>query len=272
MGFAPNVEQVSGLAWMTGYPDMPLVPRGVCDPIGGMHASFALLLALEQRRRSGRGQRVEAPLVEPALNLAAESVIEWSAYGACSSAAATAGPRPRPRASTAAGRPPASATASGSPWRWPTTATGAGCGARSGIRRRCAPPRSTPKKVGARRTTPSTPRSRTGAQGAAPPRPRRRCCARGVPASQLVNAHFLMPNPQLEDRAFFQTLAHPVSGTLRYPGLPMRFSAWGPQLHRSASPTLGQHNDEILRELGLSSGEIQALRDAKAIGERPAFA
>ena len=43
--------------------------------------------------------------------------------------------------------------------------------------------------------------------------------------------------------------------------------------NRSAPPTLGQHNEEILREeLGLSREEIQALRDAKAIGERPAFA
>ena len=29
VGFAMNIEQVSGLAWMTGYPDMPLVVRGV---------------------------------------------------------------------------------------------------------------------------------------------------------------------------------------------------------------------------------------------------
>ena len=55
--------------------------------------------------------------------------------------------------------------------------------------------------------------------------------------------------------------------------LPMRFSAWGRALHRAASPTLGQHNAQILREeLGLSDAEIQALRDAKVIGERPAFA
>jgi crotonobetainyl-CoA:carnitine CoA-transferase CaiB-like acyl-CoA transferase len=36
------------------------------------------------------------------------------------------------------------------------------------------------------------------------------------------------------------------------------------------APTLGEHNDEILADLGLSAAEIQALRDADIIGEVPA--
>ena len=43
VGFAMNIEQVSGLAWLTGYDDLPLVVRGACDPMGGMHAVFALV-------------------------------------------------------------------------------------------------------------------------------------------------------------------------------------------------------------------------------------
>ena len=59
-GFAMTIEQVSGLAWMTGYADLPLVVRGACDPSGGMQTAFALLLALEERaphrpRAAGRG-------------------------------------------------------------------------------------------------------------------------------------------------------------------------------------------------------------------------
>jgi crotonobetainyl-CoA:carnitine CoA-transferase CaiB-like acyl-CoA transferase len=75
VGFAMNIEQVSGLAWLTGYDDLPLVVRGACDPMGGMHAVFALGLALETRRKTGRGQLVEVPLVEPAINIAAEQLI-----------------------------------------------------------------------------------------------------------------------------------------------------------------------------------------------------
>jgi crotonobetainyl-CoA:carnitine CoA-transferase CaiB-like acyl-CoA transferase len=94
----------------------------------------------------------------------------------------------------------------------------------------------------------------------------------GVPAHPLVNAHYVMPNPQLEQRRFFQVIRHPVTGEARYPGLPMAFSGLPRDLHRRPPPTLGQHNDEILGgELGLSAEELQDLRERKIIGERPAF-
>ena len=81
-GFAMTIEQASGLAWMTGHAGgPPMVPRGVCDPVGGMHAAFAMMLALEHRERTGEAQLIEVALIEPALNIAAEQVIEWSANG-----------------------------------------------------------------------------------------------------------------------------------------------------------------------------------------------
>lgn len=92
----------------------------------------------------------------------------------------------------------------------------------------------------------------------------------GVPAAPLTNAHFIVPNPQLEHRRFFQTLEHPVTGPTRYPGLPMPFSALGRELQRRPPPTLGQHNEDILAgELGLTSDEIADLRERRIIGDRP---
>jgi len=35
---------------------------------------------------------------------------------------------------------------------------------------------------------------------------------------------------------------------------------------RTAPPLLGQHSDDILREFGFSDGEIEALRNTKAVG------
>jgi crotonobetainyl-CoA:carnitine CoA-transferase CaiB-like acyl-CoA transferase len=96
--------------------------------------------------------------------------------------------------------------------------------------------------------------------------------AAGVPAHAAVNAHRVMPNPQLEHRSFFQTMVHPVTGPTRYPGFPMRFSRLGPNLHRNPPPTLGQHNQEILQgELGLSDSELESLREQKIVGDRPSF-
>ncbi|MGV0044947.1 CoA transferase [Mycobacterium colombiense] len=81
-GYAQTMEQVSGMAWVTGRPDgVPEQPNGPCDPIAGMHSVSALLLALERRRRTGKGMLLEVPMVASALNIAAEQVIEHSAYG-----------------------------------------------------------------------------------------------------------------------------------------------------------------------------------------------
>jgi crotonobetainyl-CoA:carnitine CoA-transferase CaiB-like acyl-CoA transferase len=80
-GFAQTMEQLSGLAWVTGHrDDQPRIPRGPCDPVAGMHAAFALLVALERRKRTGRGHLVESTMVESALNMAAEQVVEWTAH------------------------------------------------------------------------------------------------------------------------------------------------------------------------------------------------
>ena len=49
------MEQMSGLAWLTGHADdQPRIQRGPCDPLAGMHASFAFLVALAEREASGR--------------------------------------------------------------------------------------------------------------------------------------------------------------------------------------------------------------------------
>ena len=81
-GFAQTMEQMTGLAWVTGYPDdQPLIQRGPSDPNAGMHAAFALLVALAEREVTGEGQHVEVTMIEAALNAAAEQAVEWGAYG-----------------------------------------------------------------------------------------------------------------------------------------------------------------------------------------------
>ncbi len=266
-GFAMTIEQVSGLAWITGYRDMPLVLRGACDPIGGMHAVFALFMALEHRRRTGEGQLVEVPLVECALNVAAEQVIEHSAYGALLSRDENRGPHAAPQGIYRAaeeGVYVALAVATDAQWRVLVGLLGEPAWA-------AAPDLAT---VGGRRARHDEIDERLETWLATQPAARAvdRLLAAGVPAALTMNAHFVMPNPQLEHREFFQSMRHPLTGDTRYPGFPMRFSAFGARLHRRPPPTLGQHNDEILgEELGLSTEERAALRDKKVIGERPSF-
>jgi crotonobetainyl-CoA:carnitine CoA-transferase CaiB-like acyl-CoA transferase len=64
-------------------------------------------------------------------------------------------------------------------------------------------------------------------------------------------------------------LDHPVTGPVSYLGLPVRYSHDPVASWPSASPVFGEHNTEILTELGYSAEQIQALLDAKAIGDSP---
>ncbi|MGB8389136.1 CoA transferase, partial [Mycobacterium sp.] len=82
VGFAQTMEQATGMAWMTGHADgPPMIPRGVCDPIAGLHAAFAAVAALAIRDRDGTGMHVESTMVESALNVAAEMLVEYSRNG-----------------------------------------------------------------------------------------------------------------------------------------------------------------------------------------------
>jgi crotonobetainyl-CoA:carnitine CoA-transferase CaiB-like acyl-CoA transferase len=91
-------------------------------------------------------------------------------------------------------------------------------------------------------------------------------------ASASINNHTLMPNPQLIDRHFFQTLKHPITGENRYPTFPAAFTHFERDLHRAAPPTLGQHNREVLQgELGIDDREFERLEAEGIIGTRPSF-
>lgn len=266
-GFAMTLEQLSGLAQLTGYPDLPLVVRGACDPIGGMHAVFALLMALEDRRRSGEGQLVEVPLVETALNVAAEQVIEHSAYGALLKRDTNRGPHAAPQGVYACredGELLALAVATDAQWRSLVSLIGDPPWARA------------PELASSdgRRRQHDAIDSALAAWLSEHPLDAvvERLIAAGIPAAALVNAHRVLPNPQLEHRGFFQVLEHPVTGPTRYPGLPMHFSGLDRALHRRPPPTLGEHNREILgRELGLSEEELEGLAERQIIGTRPTF-
>jgi crotonobetainyl-CoA:carnitine CoA-transferase CaiB-like acyl-CoA transferase len=97
--------------------------------------------------------------------------------------------------------------------------------------------------------------------------------AQGIPAEQVITGDRMydtgLIGAQLDARGYYEELVHPVTGSLRYPGWPFRISPGPARHHRSAPPTLGQHNDEILRGLGLSADELVALRAERVIGERP---
>ena len=66
------------------------------------------------------------------------------------------------------------------------------------------------------------------------------------------------------ERGAFEEIDHPVAGELTYPGRPFIMGAT-PWAIRRPAPTLGQHTDEILSEIGATAEEIEDLRARGAV-------
>jgi len=80
--------------------------------------------------------------------------------------------------------------------------------------------------------------------------------ALNTPADVIDDAHY-------RERGFMVDVEHPAAGAIRQPGAPFRM-ADGWKLRRPA-PTLGQHTDEVLRELGVGDDELATLRSSGTI-------
>jgi len=70
----------------------------------------------------------------------------------------------------------------------------------------------------------------------------------GVPCGPIQSIDQVFAHPQVKHRKIWQTVPHPVAGTSPTTASPMRFSATPVQYRRHA-PMLGEHTQEILKEL-----------------------
>jgi crotonobetainyl-CoA:carnitine CoA-transferase CaiB-like acyl-CoA transferase len=82
-GFGTLAEAMSGFAALNGEPDGPplLPPLALADGVAGLATAFAVLAALRERDRSGRGQVVDVSLLEPLLTLLGAQIAEYDLLG-----------------------------------------------------------------------------------------------------------------------------------------------------------------------------------------------
>lgn len=265
VGYAQTVEQYSGMCWRTGYPDKPpLNPGGPADPMAGSNATFALVAALRQRKRTGRGMLVEAPLVEAALTMTAEQVVEWTAN---QTLLEREGNKTKPHAPQGvyAGSGTeqwlAVSVISDEQWQALTDYTG--------IDRWHDPQLRTTAGRWAQRERLDAELGgwmQTRHAGATADD----LVALGIPAAHVVDPRRVHEQTQIAARGYFEDVDHPQHGRIPLPVLPFRYASvdrWSVL----PPPTLGQHNLEVLeKELGLSPQRIEQLADRGVIGCRPA--
>ena len=269
--FAYIIEDATGLSWLTGFPDRtPFEPYSVGDPNAGIHALNALLLALEHHRRTGQAVLVESAMADAALNIAAEQVIEFSAYGALLQRDGNRGPAAAPQNIYRCadidefGRPDswvAVAVATDAHWTALRDALGA------------------PEWTAAEALT--THAGRVAQHDLIDERLADWCATRsaddivetlwpaGVPVAKVMQPHRQTELPQLQHRRFFEYVGHPVNPPAPHSTLPIALSRGPAEFHRAAAPMLGEHNHELLAQLGLTPEDIAVLEDLGVIGTEP---
>jgi crotonobetainyl-CoA:carnitine CoA-transferase CaiB-like acyl-CoA transferase len=262
-GFAQTMESLTGMAWVTGFADgPPVLVRGACDPLAGMHTVVATLLALIERDQSGGGRLVETAMVEAALNTAAEQVVEYTSSGAVLGRQGNRGPGAAPQGVyPCAGEDRWLAIAVATDEQWASLSSVLG-------EPGWATDRELDHAAGRRRQHDLVDRQLAAwATDRDPDEAAASLVASGVPAAVVVPPRDVASNPQLRHRSLFETEHHELTGEHELPMLPFRFSRVDHWL-RSPSPTLGQHNGEVLAELGLDAAAVDELRRSGIVGER----
>jgi crotonobetainyl-CoA:carnitine CoA-transferase CaiB-like acyl-CoA transferase len=265
VAFAQTMEQMSGQAWITGFPDdIPLIPRGPADPTAGLHGAFAIVSALTQRDQTGRGVFIEAPMIEAVLNVTAEPVLEFAATGQVMTRMGNRSTYAAPQGLYAcAGTEQWLAISVASDEHW------------QGLRRALGEPRWSDDPALAShggRVAQHDLLDKQLTEWAATldvDDAAERLVEQGVPAAVGRDPRALSRHPQFVARQFFEEVDHASLGRYPAPGFPFRFASVDHWLH-TAAPLFGEHNHDVLtRILGLSDDEVAELEADEVIGNRP---
>lgn len=87
----------------------------------------------------------------------------------------------------------------------------------------------------------------------------------GVPAAPILAMDEVVTHPQALARDMFVKVSHPELGETVTLGLPVKLSRTPGKVEGTASPTLGQHAAEVLREAGWSDADIRAAFESGAL-------
>jgi crotonobetainyl-CoA:carnitine CoA-transferase CaiB-like acyl-CoA transferase len=83
-----------------------------------------------------------------------------------------------------------------------------------------------------------------------------------IPVAPVLNLDEVIELEHLKERGTVRSAKDPLLGEFKVPGMPAQFSSWKPQESLVAA-RLGEHNAQVLQELGLSEAEIADLHEAK---------
>ena len=257
-GFDQIAQGFSGLMSVTGTAASGPTRVGIaiCDLLGGIYAAQGILLALEARHRTGRGQRVETSLLEAIV-----STLSWSA-GIYFDTGKTPGPagNHHPLSSPhgvfmAADRPFNIAVGNEAMWRTFVKAIGRAELAEDDRF----------NKLGRRIKHRDLLTAEINAALKAHPAQHWMDLFNeaGIPSGPILTIEEMFLHPQAAARELLVKLAHPALGEFKTTGLGVKLSDTPGRIARP--PLVGEHTDEVLSAHGFTPAEIAHLRAVKAI-------
>jgi len=256
-GYDMMAQGMGGLISITGEPDrLPSkVPVAINDIMTGMYTAVAMLSALRHRDRTGEGQQIDVGLLDVQVSWLANVASNYLIGGKIPRRLGTAHPNTVPYQvfPTEDGFIIIAANNDGQFERFCRAADAehlrddprfASNALRSENREALIP------------MVESIARTRTTAAWM------EILESGGVPCAPVNTVDQVFADPQVQARGMQISMEHPLAGdAVSLVGSPVKLSGT-PVSYRRAPPTLGQHTDEVLRELlDMSDGEFDALRE-----------
>jgi formyl-CoA transferase len=254
-GFGVVAEAMGGLRHLTAEPGRVPVRVGVSigDTLASLHGVIGILLALQHRHASGRGQVIDVALYEAVFNCMESLLPEYSAFGVVRGPAGSAMPGIVPtnayqcsdggyaliagngdsifrRLMGAIGRADLAAD--------PALADNTG---------RVARVTELDEAIGQWATSRTVDEVLAALDAAA------------VPAGRIYTVADIAADPHYRARGMLQQVQLDDGSTLEVSGIVPKLSAT-PGGHRRNAPRLGQDTDDVLRELGLTPEQIDGLK------------
>ncbi|MGW0810877.1 CaiB/BaiF CoA transferase family protein [Nonomuraea sp. NPDC002799] len=261
LGYGITISALVGLHHFTGLPGRAPVGTGTNYPDhvpNPCHAAFAVLAALRHRRRTGQGQYIDIAQTEPTIAVLGPLLMDWTVNGRDIGPQGNDHPRRAPHGVyRCAGQDRWIAISVLRDEQWEPLVR---------VLALDVPPewRHEAERHRARDRLNELIGAAVAARDAdALARELREA---GVPAGVVQNSADLVDHdPQLAAREHWLRLDHPEMGTTLYNAPPFRLTG-DPVRLRHPAPLLGQHTDEVCREvLGLDDAQIAACREAGAL-------
>ncbi len=258
-GFDQVAQGMGGMMWVTGLPGQGPVRAGipVADLSAGLFAALGILIALQERSRSGKGQWVQSSLLSSMITMMDFQAARWLVEGEVPGQAGNDHPTSMPTSVYPTADGYVNIAASGNP------IFARMCGA-FGVPELAKHADFANAKLRSQ--------NRVALNEAISEQSRRYdsttlialLADAGVPCGPIYKMDEVFADPQVRHLGMAVPVPKADGGNLTLVGPAMALSRTPARMKRTVGAA-GEHNDEILRDLGYSDADIAALRGAKVI-------